>query len=110
MASSCILFDLKKKGRESQVKFSSARDVEVVEPQISQGYLIGPCCSFCGALTLPPPRHQLCSLPAELLVPLQQQHLNSAADNDTPQSRHHQELHADWATIETRATCTSAGP
>lgn len=65
---------------------------------------------FCGELTLPPPRHRLCSLPAELLVPLQQQHLNSAADNDTPQSRQHQELHTDWAPIQTRPTCTSAGP
>lgn len=53
MASSCILFDLKKKGRESQVKFSSARDVEVVEPQIVQGYLIGPCCTFVGSSHCP---------------------------------------------------------
>lgn len=70
MASSCILFDLKKKGRESQVKFSSARDVEVVEPHNEQGYLIGPCRALWSSCADPHIGHRLGSLPAERLVHL----------------------------------------
>lgn len=86
MASSCILFDLKKKGRESPVKFSSAPDVEVVEPQNEQGYLIGLSCTLWGACIGPTTLgHQLCPFACRAHVPLR--HHTFAANTDALQHR-----------------------
>lgn len=87
------------------MKFSSARDVQVVEPQNEQGYLIGPLCKLWGAHIAPTlERRAHCPLPAELPVHLR--HHTSAADNGAFQYRQHRVSHTALPTFQTPGTST----